>query len=827
METDPDLLLAQIAIKNGLLKQADVDDAVRAQKEERAKGVDRPLGQVLVERGRIREEDLRLLSAGQEYYRERHEARRICDLAVAHGLATRAQVEDALARQKAGFDAGRGLIQPIGSILVTMGVLRGSDVHSLQIAAAKQPPPPAARAVHDTRVDLAVGPAAPARQARGKPAPSERSGPRGGRRVLATVLGVILLAALVPAGWLLFRELVSRQREALVERFEADVASAEQAADPEAAEAAWERALRSRDAALKHATRYGWDAAFLRADAERAARALARLRESRAGVERIREAREAARREEKDAKKACETAQELVERIRQFEASAAMDDPWRKTVAVWKEQARATLAKAEERLSAATALERVNEMYEEAEALYRGLEERVKSTSAASVREAEIERSRALCQYFLGAADADDRERVVETWLRELAVWEKEKARIAAEEALAAARRDPYERAKAAYELTRKVVRTSSPWAVRAIIEETLQTLVAFQEGAAPDDARLGEVAAWRVEIEGWKAQAEAEAARIAEERETRPQPPSKGPSEEARERIRATAVYVKAGRINDQAARAIGSGFVVGERGYVVTSRRVIAAMDWFTVGWDASKSFEDEVPATLVAWSRNVDLAVLKLPAGDYQALPLSSDAPRLMREVLAAGFPAIGAVGFHPALTIELGRVTSERRDNGMDRGLFEMDAKVAPGASGGPVLDAASATAIGVIAPGVGDRAWAIPVAFLRREFPPLFNGQGYAKRVEAPVENPQGRIECETCKGQRPLCKRCDGKGGETLDCPDCGGHGFTEHFRAGTEGPGTKRIPCKFCQKGKVFYACPACGGTGRVPCSSCEIAPK
>ena len=88
------------------------------------------------------------------------------------------------------------------------------------------------------------------------------------------------------------------------------------------------------------------------------------------------------------------------------------------------------------------------------------------------------------------------------------------------------------------------------------------------------------------------------------------------------------------------RSANALGSGFVISEDGYIVTNNHVIDGADEIMIEFFDGK----ELPATLVGRDKNVDIALLKVEAGD--ALPFvdfgDSDVARVGDWVMAMGNP-----------------------------------------------------------------------------------------------------------------------------------------------------------------------------------------
>ncbi len=130
---------------------------------------------------------------------------------------------------------------------------------------------------------------------------------------------------------------------------------------------------------------------------------------------------------------------------------------------------------------------------------------------------------------------------------------------------------------------------------------------------------------------------------------------------------------------------RFVGSGFIVDPSGIIVTNKHVIAGALWISVRLEDGR----ELPAKVVAASRFVDLALLKIDAGrPLPALQLGDgDAARPGEPVLAIGDPQ--GVG----TSLSAGIVSGTQRDlmNTPFDDYVQTDAAINHGNSGGPLID----------------------------------------------------------------------------------------------------------------------------------------
>ena len=135
----------------------------------------------------------------------------------------------------------------------------------------------------------------------------------------------------------------------------------------------------------------------------------------------------------------------------------------------------------------------------------------------------------------------------------------------------------------------------------------------------------------------------------------------------------------------------ATGSGFVIDERGHVVTNDHVVAGRSVVAIGF---RGRDRDVRAKVVGRDPSTDLALLRVDpdeAGDLAPIPLGdSDRVRVGDTAIAIGNP------FGLERTLTTGVVSGTDRDidapNGFAIGdAVQTDAAIASGSSGGPLLD----------------------------------------------------------------------------------------------------------------------------------------
>ncbi len=164
----------------------------------------------------------------------------------------------------------------------------------------------------------------------------------------------------------------------------------------------------------------------------------------------------------------------------------------------------------------------------------------------------------------------------------------------------------------------------------------------------------------------------------------------------------------------------ALGSGFIVGKDGKVVTNAHVVDGADEVKVKLADEREFD----AKVVGRDRRLDLAVLQLAgAHDLPTVALgASDALRVGEYVVAIGNP------FGLGNTVTMGIVSAKGRTIGAgpDDDFIQTDASINPGNSGGPLFNLHGQvvginTAINPNGKGIG---FAIPSDALRDVLPQL-------------------------------------------------------------------------------------------------------
>ena len=147
---------------------------------------------------------------------------------------------------------------------------------------------------------------------------------------------------------------------------------------------------------------------------------------------------------------------------------------------------------------------------------------------------------------------------------------------------------------------------------------------------------------------------------------------------------------------------RALGSGFIVDPRGYIITNNHVVNGADhiYVKLSTDSDNTTDQGIPATVVGVDKDTDIAVIKIDT--KTPLPTiklgNSDGAEVGDWVLAIGSP------FGLRQTVSAGIVSAKNRsiDEGPGPGgvatnqfqkFIQTDAAINPGNSGGPLVNMA--------------------------------------------------------------------------------------------------------------------------------------
>ena len=159
-------------------------------------------------------------------------------------------------------------------------------------------------------------------------------------------------------------------------------------------------------------------------------------------------------------------------------------------------------------------------------------------------------------------------------------------------------------------------------------------------------------------------------------------------------ERVRPAVVSIVAeivtsGFFGPRSGFGTGTGIIFDSQGLVLTNNHVISTSENITVTLDDGTQMQAEV----VGADRLSDLAVLRLPSGDYPHLPMDSDIRLRVGEwVIAIG----NALALPGGPTVTVGVVSALGRSFETSPGvtlydLIQTDTVINPGNSGGPLIN----------------------------------------------------------------------------------------------------------------------------------------
>ena len=173
-----------------------------------------------------------------------------------------------------------------------------------------------------------------------------------------------------------------------------------------------------------------------------------------------------------------------------------------------------------------------------------------------------------------------------------------------------------------------------------------------------------------------------------------------------------------------------IGSGFFIDRRGYIVTNHHVIAEMvnpkrkTSCKLYIKLPSDMEKKIPAKVVGYDSVMDIALLKVEIEPAFVFELGSSSELKVGDSINAIGTPIGLEG-----TLTGGIISSASRQLLTLGKVFQIDAAVNSGNSGGPLIDANRKVQAIVFAGMLQYQGlnFAIPVEYLKTELPFLYSG----------------------------------------------------------------------------------------------------
>ena len=184
------------------------------------------------------------------------------------------------------------------------------------------------------------------------------------------------------------------------------------------------------------------------------------------------------------------------------------------------------------------------------------------------------------------------------------------------------------------------------------------------------------------------------------------------------------TAVSLNPFSVAERISTSMGSGFIVGSDGIILTNSHVVFGRQAIAAALDNGQ----RVPAVLVGADPILDLAVLKIAVHGLSlpALPFAANAlPPVGEEVLAVGNP----LGFEQTLT--RGVVSGVNRilpisPMSLTVPMIQTDASINPGNSGGPLINRCGEV-VGIntsVLLGAENMGFALPSGIVQKVLPQL-------------------------------------------------------------------------------------------------------
>nr|WP_232472149.1 MULTISPECIES: S1C family serine protease [Deinococcus] len=170
---------------------------------------------------------------------------------------------------------------------------------------------------------------------------------------------------------------------------------------------------------------------------------------------------------------------------------------------------------------------------------------------------------------------------------------------------------------------------------------------------------------------------------------------PNQLPAETRELFIRSRPAVVRIESLNPSTRmEGIGTGFFISEEGQVLTAYHVVGSGQLFQVQTLSGR----RLPARVTAYDAGADVALLQVQGhGPFPVLKLATRPPRVGETVLAIGNS--GGDFLQPRRG-QLLRLGAEAGRADFPQGTLEMTAPLAPGDSGGPIIDG-NGQAIGVV------------------------------------------------------------------------------------------------------------------------------
>jgi S1-C subfamily serine protease len=142
------------------------------------------------------------------------------------------------------------------------------------------------------------------------------------------------------------------------------------------------------------------------------------------------------------------------------------------------------------------------------------------------------------------------------------------------------------------------------------------------------------------------------------------------------------------------------GTGVIIREDGYILTNAHVVEGSTSITIGWP-DRFDRSQLAAEVAAFDPDLDLALLHVSGAHLPTIPVNPLAPPCVGDALITmGYPAGEQLGLDN-LTVTRGLLSSIRVDSEAGDRVYQTDATVTLGCSGGPLYDLDTGAVIGII------------------------------------------------------------------------------------------------------------------------------
>ena len=126
-----------------------------------------------------------------------------------------------------------------------------------------------------------------------------------------------------------------------------------------------------------------------------------------------------------------------------------------------------------------------------------------------------------------------------------------------------------------------------------------------------------------------------------------------------------------------------MGSGFFVGNKGYLLTNAHVVGDANKVRILTNQGL----EIDAVVISKNKVRDVAILKTPLGNNNPLRIKLTMPKITDQVYAVGTPIKETLN----TTVTRGIISAFRRDKTSNLNFIQSDAAISPGNSGGPLFN----------------------------------------------------------------------------------------------------------------------------------------